>query len=179
MIPNILTTFRLILVPVFAYLMLGTQNYIAAAAVFVLSGITDVVDGYIARKFHMETDFGKIYDPFVDKLMQITAVVCLVISKIMPRWLLILVVVKEGIMIIVGGILYIKKIVVKSNWCGKTSTVVFYIGVILFIIWKDMPPVVMGIVLTVMVLAMIMAAAFYTVDIIKHHDKNRVKKSDK
>ena len=58
MIPNLLTTVRLGLVPVFVYFMLGSHNLYAAALVLVLSGITDVIDGYIARHFNMITDFG-------------------------------------------------------------------------------------------------------------------------
>ena len=58
MIPNILTTARLILVPIFAYLVLGVENLPGAAMIFLLSGITDVVDGFIARKFNMITNFG-------------------------------------------------------------------------------------------------------------------------
>ena len=142
MIPNLLTTARLVLVPIFAFLVLGAKNFPAAAAVFVLSGITDVADGYIARHFHMGTNFGKIYDPFVDKLMQITAIVCLAIARIVPFWVIVVVICKETAMIVIGGILYLKKIVVHSNWYGKAATVLFYAIVFGFILWQDMPPAV-------------------------------------
>ena len=88
MIPNILTTARLILVPIFAYLVLGVENLPGAAMIFLLSGITDVVDGFIARKFNMITNFGKVYDPFVDKLMQITVLASLLCVGRVPLWFL-------------------------------------------------------------------------------------------
>lgn len=174
MIPNILTTIRLVLVPVFAYFMIYGDNMYVAAAIFVLSGITDIVDGYIARHYNMITNFGMVYDPFVDKLMQITAVVCLVIADIIPVWLLIFVIVKEVSMIITGGILYIRKIVVRSNRFGKTATVIFYAGVFSMIIWKNMPQFVMMTVIAAMIVAMAVAAVFYLIDIIKNYDSKRV-----
>ena len=83
------------------------------------SGVTDVVDGYIARHYNMITNFGKVYDPFVDKLMQITAIVCLALAQIIPFWIIAIVICKEAAMIIIGGILYLKKIVVHSNWYAQ------------------------------------------------------------
>lgn len=174
MIPNLLTTVRLGLVPVFVYFMLGSRNLYAAALVLVLSGITDVIDGYIARHFNMITDFGKIYDPFVDKLMQITVVVCLVIREIIPIWLLAIVAAKEVTMIVTGGILYLKKIVVSSNWYGKAATVIFYAAVLVMIIWNDIPYNVSLIVIAAMIAAMLLAAAGYFVDTVKNFSKKRV-----
>lgn len=175
MIPNILTTVRLIFVPIFAFLVLGGHPA-AAAVVFTLSGVTDIIDGYIARKYQMITDFGKVYDPFVDKLMQITAVVCLVIAEVIPLWILIIVIVKEVSMIVIGGILYLRKIVVHSNWYGKVATVVFYAIVFLFIVWRQMPSVCTYALLVIMIFAMAFSAIAYLVDTIRHYDEKRVKK---
>lgn len=174
MIPNILTTVRLFLVPIFAYLMIGESNYYLAAVIFLLSGITDVVDGYIARHYKMITNFGKVYDPFVDKLMQITAVVCLVIEDLIPEWLLIVVILKEVTMIIAGGILYIKKIVVSSNWSGKLSTVIFYLTVLSMMIWDNIPTALKVGLLSILVVSMLVAACYYIVDIIKNYEKKRI-----
>ncbi len=174
MIPNILTTARLALVPVFAYFMLVKENMPVAALIFVLSGLTDIVDGYIARHCNMITRFGMVYDPFVDKLMQITAVVCLVVAEIIPVWLLVFVMVKEVSMIITGGILYIKKIVVSSNWYGKASTVIFYAGVLTMIMWKEIPDIAAMSIIVVMIVAMFMAALFYIIDIVKNYEIKRV-----
>ena len=175
MIPNILTTGRLVLVPIFAYLVLGAKNLPAAALVFVLSGITDVVDGYIARHFNMVSNFGKVYDPFVDKLMQITAVVCLAIAEIIPVWIILVVLVKELAMIVIGGILYLKKIVVYSHWYGKAATVVFYTIIFVMILWQGITPEWTAALLTVLIVTMLAAACAYLIDIIKNYDKKRVK----
>lgn len=173
MIPNILTTMRLALVPVFAYFMLS-ENPGIAVAIFILSGVTDIVDGFIARRFNMITNFGKIYDPFVDKLMQITAVVCLVLRQTIPLWLLVFVLLKEVTMITVGGILYFKKIVVSSNKFGKLSTVIFYAGVILLIVWDNIPKYAMTTVIAVMIIAMLTAAVYYCIDTLKNYNEKRV-----
>ena len=174
MIPNILTTLRLFLVPVFAYLML-TGRIVAGGIIFLISGITDIIDGFIARRFNMTTDFGKVYDPFVDKAMQITALVCLAILKIIPLWLLIFIFVKELTMIIGGAILYSKNIVVSSNWYGKVATVIFYIAVLSMIVFKQfMSPTVKNILIAVMVVVMTFSAVSYLVDTVKNYDKKRV-----
>lgn len=174
MIPNILTTARLVLVPVFAYLVLVAKNLPLAALVFVISGITDVVDGYIARRFHMISNFGKVYDPFVDKLMQITAVVCLALAEVIPAWIIIVVLVKELTMILIGGILYLKKIVVSSNWYGKAATVVFYTIIVVLILWKSVTPAWTLTLLLIMAGTMVASAGAYLVDIIKNYDEKRI-----
>lgn len=174
MIPNILTTVRLLLVPAFTYFTVFADNLPAAAIIFVLSGLTDIIDGYIARHYNMITKFGMVYDPFVDKLMQITAVVCLVIIDIIPVWLLAVVLVKEVSMIITGGILYAKKIVVSSNKFGKASTVIFYAGVLAIILWKNIPSDVMMTIFVVMIGAMALAGIIYIIDIIKNYESKRV-----
>jgi cardiolipin synthase len=173
-IPNILTTTRLVLVPIFAYLVLGAQNLTAAAIVLILSGITDIVDGYIARRFHMVSNFGKVYDPFVDKLMQITAVVCLALAEIIPTWIIAVVLSKEIAMIVIGGILYLKKIVVYSNWYGKAATVIFYTIIFILILWQNISSAWTIGLLSVLVITMLGAAILYLVDIIKHYEIKRV-----
>lgn len=174
MIPNILTTVRLILIPIFAYLVLGAKELPAAAMIFVFSGITDIVDGYIARHFHMITNFGKVYDPFVDKLMQVTALVCLCFAEILPFWLVSLILCKEVTMIITGGILYLKKIVVYSRWYGKVTTVILYTIVVVMIFWRSIPPQWSAVFFGVLLFSMIFSAVAYLVDVIRHYDDKRV-----
>ena len=174
MIPNYLTTARLILVPVFAYLVLGAENSPAAALVFIISGITDIIDGYIAKKYNMVTDFGKVNDPFVDKLMQITAIVCLAIAKFVPMWIIAVVICKEIAMIIIGGLLYLKKIVVYSHWYGKTATVIFYAVIILMILWQDMPKAWNTALLITVIISMLIAAVGYLIDTVKNYPKKHI-----
>ena len=136
-IPNILTIIRFALIPVFAYY-LYMGEYIYAVLVFILAGATDILDGFIARKFCMTSNWGKIADPMADKLMQITALVVLsAIKGIIPLWLLIFVVVKESFMGLGGLFLYKqKKYVVSADWYGKMASVVFFV-VIILIMLKD------------------------------------------
>lgn len=76
-IPNLLSVVRLLLIPVIVWLYCGKQEYTAAVVVILLSGITDIADGIIARKYHMVSDFGKILDPIADKLTQAAIILCL------------------------------------------------------------------------------------------------------
>jgi cardiolipin synthase len=137
MIPNIITTFRLFLVPLFAYLMLVYDSIFGACIVFVISGVSDVIDGIIARKCNMITDTGKVYDPLVDKLMQLTVIFAFAARDFIPLWVLIIIMAKELAMIAAGLVLYVKKIIVQARWFGKLSTVVFYAVILMLVVFKD------------------------------------------
>jgi cardiolipin synthase len=133
-LPNILTALRFVLIPVFGYF-LYKENYIIAVSLFLLGGITDVLDGYIARKYNMITSWGKLADPLADKFMQITALVLLTMQQRIPTAILIIVVAKE-IFMVAGSILLYKqqKFVVSANWYGKMATVVFFFAIIMIIV---------------------------------------------
>lgn len=97
-IPNILTLIRFILiVPIVIFISL--ENFVFALIFLILSGITDILDGTIARKFGFITDFGKLMDPFADKATQVAILVTLAIKGIIPFWILAVVVIKEFAMI--------------------------------------------------------------------------------
>ncbi len=165
MIPNILTTLRLAIIPVFAYFMLNSESFTVPLLLFLLSGVTDIVDGWIARRFDMITDVGSVYDPLVDKLMQITSVVCLAINGTVPVWVICVVALKELSMIAVGVVLYIKKIVVHSNWYGKAATVFFYAVILIFIMFPGIEGLFKTALLASLVLVMLLAAAGYLIRI--------------
>ncbi|HOQ06247.1 MAG TPA: CDP-diacylglycerol--glycerol-3-phosphate 3-phosphatidyltransferase [Clostridiales bacterium] len=133
-IPNILTVLRFLLIPAFAYF-LSIRNYIVAVLLFLAGGLTDVLDGYIARKYNLITSWGKIADPLADKLMQITAVVILSLGlKIIPIELVLVILAKEVLMGVGALVLYRqKKYVVSANWYGKMTTVIFYLAIIMLI----------------------------------------------
>lgn len=136
-IPNILTIIRFILIPVIFYFALQ-DNYIVAAIFLVLSGVTDVLDGHIARKYNCITNFGTLFDPLADKLTQISTLVVLVIQKVIPFWILLIVIAKELIMIVGASFLYHKDtIAIPSKWYGKLATVVFYIAIFFSMINKQ------------------------------------------
>lgn len=133
-IPNILTLIRLLIVPFLGYF-LYLEKYIPGIALFAFGGFTDVLDGYIARKFNMITKWGKVFDPLADKLMQITALVFLVIHNFIPMIVLAIVVIKESLMLTGGIIMYKKgKTVIGANWYGKLATVIFYFAILATII---------------------------------------------
>ncbi len=97
-IPNILSLLRLILIaPIVIYI--AEEKYIIALIFLILSGITDVLDGTIARKFNFITDVGKLLDPFADKATQVAILVTLAIKGVIPFWILSIVVIKEFAMI--------------------------------------------------------------------------------
>ncbi|NLG80945.1 MAG: CDP-diacylglycerol--glycerol-3-phosphate 3-phosphatidyltransferase [Bacilli bacterium] len=133
-IPNILTIFRLILVPVFVlvYFSSLTYNLYLALIVFVVAGFTDVIDGYIARKYNLITKLGQVLDPFADKIMQLTVLACFTIDKHLPVLFIVIYGIKEMTMIIGGFLLYTKKekVIIPANIYGKIATILFYIAII-------------------------------------------------
>lgn len=128
-IPNILTMSRFVFIPfIFAFIL--KENYLMAFIFLTISGLTDVLDGFIARKFNFISNFGKLIDPLADKATQISALVALSFIDIIPSWFLMVVFLKEAIMIAGASFLYGKNLVVSSRWYGKLATVLFYIAIV-------------------------------------------------
>ena len=126
-IPNILTIIRFLLIPVIVVFCLQ-ENYILAIIFLTVSGITDILDGLIARKYNLITDFGKLMDPLADKATQVSLLTILVIKNMIPIWILVIVVLKEFCMVSGASFLYGKELVVSSKWYGKLATVLFYLA---------------------------------------------------
>ncbi|MBQ2937450.1 MAG: CDP-alcohol phosphatidyltransferase family protein [Clostridia bacterium] len=135
-IPNILTILRFLFIPIIIYFIF-TGNYILGFAFFTISGITDILDGFIARKFNLISNFGKLMDPLADKLTQISVLASLVIVNIIPVWILAIVILKELIMVIGASFLYGKDVVVYSKWYGKLATVLFYLAIVISLFTKQ------------------------------------------
>ena len=128
-IPNALTILRFILIiPIIYYILTG--QYIAGFIVLTISGLTDVLDGCIARKFNFITNFGKLIDPLADKSTQVAVLAALTFRGIIPLWMLIIVFVKELVMVAGASFLYGKNLVVSSRWYGKLTTVLFYVAIV-------------------------------------------------
>ena len=132
-IPNILTMFRFCLIPVYIFAFATNIDKTPAGWIFIIASITDVLDGYIARKFNMMTKQGQLLDPLADKLMQLTVVISLLIAQIIPLWFVIILALKEVLMIIGGIFLYSKKTFVKSNIFGKVNTVILFITMVVML----------------------------------------------
>lgn len=135
-VPNILTIIRFLLIPIIL-LFLFSGNYLLAFIFFTISGITDILDGYIARKFNFVSNFGKLMDPLADKLTQISMLAALFFLNIVPVWILIIVLLKEVIMVAGASFLYGKSVVVYSRWYGKLATVLFYIAIVTSLLIKE------------------------------------------
>ena len=136
-IPNILSVIRILLVIVFVAVFFSPINKVWALIVFLTAGATDIVDGFLARRFNWVTDLGKVLDPFADKLMQCTVLVCLCIERVVPIWFLLIFFAKE-IMTLFIGFLVIRRrsVVVVSKWYGKTAVCLFYATIFLAVIFK-------------------------------------------
>lgn len=143
-VPNILGYLRLIMIPIFVWLYLRageTKAYWQPALVIAVSGLTDFLDGKIARKFHMITNLGKVLDPVADKLTQVSMVVCLALRYPLMIAVFVLFAVKEIVLGIVGLTLLQKKHrrLDGAMWCGKICTFVLYIVMFLLFLLPQIP----------------------------------------
>ena len=136
-IPNCLCFFRILLIPLFLYVYFVADfknRYLVAAFVLVISGISDFLDGFIARKFNMVTDFGKFIDPVADKLTQFVVAITLLFSYPLAWVLLIIIILKDLMLAIVGLYLYDYGLkITGASWWGKIATAYFYVIVIVLI----------------------------------------------
>ncbi len=160
-IPNILTVIRFFIIPLIISA-LANNNYILAFVFLTLSGLTDVLDGAIARKFNFITNFGKLIDPLADKMTQLSVLCTLCLKGIIPFWILTIVVLKEACMVSGASFLYGKELVVSSKWYGKASTVLFYLAITVSLVSKqfnfalhfDMPLYYLALIITIFSLIM-------------------------
>ena len=135
-LPNTLTTIRMILIVPFVMIMQiapdGNGRF-AALVIFIIASITDFLDGYIARKHHLVTNFGKFMDPLADKLLVSAAMICLVSMDRLPAWMVIIIISREfaisGFRLIAAD----NGIVIAASWWGKFKTVSQMIMIILLI----------------------------------------------
>ena len=135
-LPNLLTLLRIISVPFIGY-MLYVEEYTIALVLFIASGLTDILDGYIARKMNSISSFGKLADPFADKLVQVTALAILYTKGVVPWVVLSIVCIKEALQLLGGFNLFRKKnIVVYSSKIGKIASFIFYSAVGLSILFS-------------------------------------------
>ena len=141
-IPNILTLSRFVLIP-FIIVSLVCNKYLIAFILLTISGLTDVLDGFIARKFNFITDFGKLIDPLADKATQLSILITLSLKTtssgepIIPIWILFIIFIKEFMMIAGASFLYGKDLVVSSKWYGKLATVLFYVAIVFSLLAKQ------------------------------------------
>ena len=138
-LPNKLTVLRVCMIPFFVVMLLlnggenQTYRYIAAA-IFIVASLTDMLDGKIARKYNLVTNFGKFMDPLADKLLVCSALICLVDLKQLPAWMVIVIISRE---FIISGFRLVASdngIVIAASYWGKFKTTFQMISVILLIV---------------------------------------------
>jgi cardiolipin synthase (CMP-forming) len=151
--PNMITLLRLLIIPIFGYY-LYEGYYLVAAILLIAACLTDVLDGYIARRFDLITTFGKLVDPLADKLMQVTALLILTIQNIIPLFILLIIIVKELVMAIGGLLLYKKdKYVVQANKLGKIASASIYIAIVLILFGVPYSNIIFYIAFTMMMIS--------------------------
>ena len=142
-IPNCMGYFRILLIPLFCFLYLNAEDrgdYYLAAGVILVSYITDFLDGQVARRFHMITEFGKLLDPVADKLTHGAIALCLAFRYEAMRYLFVLMVLKEGFMAVMGVInLRHGRKLDGAKWFGKFCTGALFILLFLLVLWPGIP----------------------------------------
>lgn len=127
--PNILTIIRLLLIPVYLYFFL-IGEYIVSGIFFSISGLTDFLDGYLARKYDMVTDLGRILDPLADKLSIISILAVLIYMDLIPKVISITLLTREVFVLFGSGIMYLLgKDFIEPTWLGKSSIFLLYVAI--------------------------------------------------
>lgn len=137
-LPNKLTVLRVLMVPFFVLFMLtdlgGAANKWIALTIFVVASLTDLLDGKIARKYNLVTNFGKFMDPLADKLLVCSAMICMIELGRLPAWIVLIIIARE---FIISGFRLIAAengVVIAANYWGKFKTVSQMIMIILLIL---------------------------------------------
>ena len=164
-VPNIISIFRICLVPVFivVYFSYSGDTKIYAVLVYALATFSDFLDGFLARKFKASSNLGKILDPLGDKMMTISVMACITIDKVIPVWAVFIAGVKELLMG-AGGIVLYKMThaeVPPSNIIGKTSTVIFFLVCVTLMLFRDLPGVAATALISFAIALMFLALASY------------------
>ena len=167
-IPNILSFFRLCLIPVIVWLYTVKQNYLWTLLILLFSAVTDSVDGIIARKCNMISDFGKAFDPVADKLTQMAMLFCLVSRFPYMMIPFVLLVVKEVFTGITALITIKRTNTVKGAvWHGKLTTIALYSMMAIHLLWYNIPSTVSLILVGICIGIMLMSFILYTIQNIK------------
>ncbi len=164
-LPNKLTIFRVILIPFFvAVLLLYPDNStmrLVADAIFIVASLTDMLDGKIARKYNLVTNFGKFMDPLADKLLVCSAMICLVALNQIPAWIVIIIIARE---FIISGFRLVaadNNVVIAANYWGKFKTVFQMLMIIVMVanfafpLWNILGIVLMWIALALTIISLV------------------------
>lgn len=132
-IPNLISIFRIVLIPIFLFVFHSNleNRVLYSGLIFLLAGVSDVLDGQIARRYNLESKLGAALDPFADKMMSFAVLISFTMAKLISIWVLIPMLIKEIVMIVGGLLLYLRKekSVIPSNKLGKIATFSFYAAI--------------------------------------------------
>lgn len=160
-IPNILSVFRILLIPFFVWQMLEDHTLVAAI-ILAVSGLTDFLDGFLARHFGWISSVGKVLDPAADKLTQVTACVMLIIKMPQYWYFFALLLFKDLVMLILGGWLVRQKVKIKgAKWFGKIVTIMFYLIAVAIIFFPNIPHWVILTLLSIITVSAFIAGFLY------------------
>ena len=161
-IPNILSCFRILLIPFIIWVYCAREHYLLASGIVLLSGISDTVDGFIARRFNMVTDIGKVLDPVADKLTQAAMIFCLIFRFRGMLYLLIMLIAKELIQGLMGlWVLRSTGNIYSAKWYGKLCTWVLYIVMMIHMLFPDIDPTLSGMLMLACAAAMLLSLVMY------------------
>lgn len=162
-IPNLLSLCRLLMIPVLVWLYYFKNNYKATLILLVVSGMTDIIDGFIARRFNMVSNFGKVFDPIADKLTQAVMLFCLVTRFSFMLLPFVVLVIKETVAAVVG-IITIKSSgkVNSAKWHGKVATASLYTLIGVHILWYEIPVSVSFVFISITTALMLFSSVAYT-----------------
>lgn len=172
-VPNILSFCRLAMIPLIVYCYIWLENSLLTAGLLLLSGITDVADGIIARTFNMVSELGKALDPIADKLTQAVVLVCF-ISKFPYVLAAVVVFAVKEILNGLGNLRLMRSTgkVHGALWHGKISTALLYIVMFIHIIWYTIPPTLSYILISLCIAVMLLSSLLYTIRNIKSRKEN-------
>ena len=173
-IPNILSFFRIALIPVIIWVYCGLEMPLLALALILLSGLTDIIDGYIARKYNMITDFGKSIDPIADKMTQIAVLICLVTRFKLMLLPLCIMAVKETILLLARLWLFRKtEKIYGAVWHGKLNTTLLYLMIYTHIIWFNINNIVSTVLIYISAGFMMFSFVAYFVETIIYYLRSK------
>lgn len=163
-IPNVLSFVRICLIPVIIWLYLGKKDYMLAGIFVLISGLTDVVDGWIARTFHMISDLGKVLDPIADKSTQIVVVILLATRFPLMLFPLFISIVKELFMAI-SGYYVVKRcdIVLGAEWHGKLATILLTTTMVLHLVWHNISAIPSAVTIVLSGISIVLSLILYIV----------------
>ncbi len=138
-LPNKLTVLRVILIPFFIYFLMYTPYKYVALAIFIVASLTDLLDGKIARKYNLVTNFGKFMDPLADKLLVCAALICFVEQSVLPSWMVIIIISREFIISGFRLVAVEQGVVIAANYWGKVKTTCQMIMIVLLVAQIPLP----------------------------------------